>query len=356
MMEKKNFTGMPGKFPIVFMVVTLLVVFTSCATNSKKDVESAGSGRAAASVQNIPAETRALLEHLNTELQVEDPVPVNYFFRGMTYYDIKDYQKAAADLEKYLELTAAKVLPSRDREMAKLLLLKMGNRSYAVDTGPVNLEKTTWYNTDPPEKDKVDVLIVWNEVGVSLGYKNSRQEMREGVPLERGTRGLYERTGGNTFRITFQGANNRKADIVVNGNYMLFNSYLFERFYDAPPEAVNFETKIENGAITITGYKGTVKDVFIPARMGNFAVTTIDVRAFYKKGITSVTIPDSITFIGANAFEGNQLTSVTIPDSVTMIGAYAFMGNPLTEVSIPKGVNLIGGYSVFGNNGKITER
>jgi hypothetical protein len=42
-------------------------------------------------------------------------------------------------------------------------------------------------------------------------------------------------------------------------------------------------------------------------------------------GLTSVTIPNSVTSIGNKAFwECTSLTSVTIPDSVTSIGDYAF--------------------------------
>ena len=61
-------------------------------------------------------------------------------------------------------------------------------------------------------------------------------------------------------------------------------------------------------------------------------------------GLTSVTIPDSVTNIEYRAFSGcTGLTSITIPDSVTSIGSYAFSGcTGLTSITIPDSVTSVG--------------
>jgi hypothetical protein len=95
-----------------------------------------------------------------------------------------------------------------------------------------------------------------------------------------------------------------------------------------------------NGAIS--GYAGSATDVVIPATINSQPVTVIGSGAFNQKGLTSVTIPDSVTSIGNYAFQNNQLESVTIPDSVTSIGSTAFLNNQLTSVTIGNSVISIG--------------
>lgn len=60
----------------------------------------------------------------------------------------------------------------------------------------------------------------------------------------------------------------------------------------------------------------------------NFKVVEIPEYAFYGcRGITSVTIPNSIMSIGRYAFNGcSGLNSIKIPNSVTSIGSHAFSG------------------------------
>ncbi|MCM1437842.1 MAG: leucine-rich repeat protein [Roseburia sp.] len=66
-------------------------------------------------------------------------------------------------------------------------------------------------------------------------------------------------------------------------------------------------------------------------------VTSIDGAFSGCSGLTSITIPNSVTSIGAGAFRNcSGLTSITIPDSVTDIGCGAFEGcSNLTSITLP---------------------
>ena len=70
-------------------------------------------------------------------------------------------------------------------------------------------------------------------------------------------------------------------------------------------------------------------------------------------GLTSLTIPSSVTSIGEYAFNGcSGLTSFTIPSSVTSIGESAFYGcSGLTSLTIPSSVTSIGELAFFGCSG-----
>ena len=88
--------------------------------------------------------------------------------------------------------------------------------------------------------------------------------------------------------------------------------------------------------------------ITIPAEVNGYKVVEISNNAFNGcSGLTSVAIPDSVTYIGESAFYNcSGLTSVTIPDGVKSIGGSAFYNcSSLTSVTIPKSVTYISTYA-----------
>ena len=103
-------------------------------------------------------------------------------------------------------------------------------------------------------------------------------------------------------------------------------------WYNAKPDGLIYINKV------LYEYKGTMpsntKIDIIPG-----TVSISDFAFSERAGLTSVTIPNSVTSIGYYTFFGCiDLTSITIPDSVTSIGAKAFSGTNLTNITIPASV------------------
>ena len=75
------------------------------------------------------------------------------------------------------------------------------------------------------------------------------------------------------------------------------------------------------------------------------SVTSLGERCFSDcSGLTSITIPSSVTSLGWSCFEGCRgLTSITIPSSVTSLGNSCFQDcSGLTSITIPSSVTSLG--------------
>ena len=84
------------------------------------------------------------------------------------------------------------------------------------------------------------------------------------------------------------------------------------------------------------------------------SLTEIGVGAFiYCRGLTSITLPSGVTKIGNDAFEAcSGLTSLTLPSGLTEIGHGAFQYcSGLTSLTLPSGVTSIGDYAFYACSG-----
>lgn len=97
---------------------------------------------------------------------------------------------------------------------------------------------------------------------------------------------------------------------------------------------------------SITGYSGDITEVVIPKRINDVKVTQISGYAFANcSTLTSVTIPDTVTFIGESAFmRCENLSDVELGAGLTSIMEYAFNGCVnLTSISLPDGLTELSG-------------
>ena len=128
--------------------------------------------------------------------------------------------------------------------------------------------------------------------------------------------------------------------VTWNARACIYDDGSFSPFSDSNIETFVFGDKVEQiPAYLCDGLTG-LTSVTIPE-----SVTSIGSGAFSQcSGLTSITIPNSVTSIGSGAFYScSGLTSITIGESVESIGEYAFYScSGLTSVTIPESVTTLG--------------
>lgn len=107
-------------------------------------------------------------------------------------------------------------------------------------------------------------------------------------------------------------------------------------------EGILFSYNFKTGSYEVTGYIGSAKYVVIPSTYQSRKVTSINPDAFVGcNGIIEIKIEEGIEYIGWQSFRAcSGLTSITIPDSVTFIAGFNRCFN-LESVTIGKGVTEI---------------
>ena len=144
--------------------------------------------------------------------------------------------------------------------------------------------------------------------------------------------------------------------VVVNEDGTTSNGSLFSAIDDKNFYVDYIKYTVKDGHLVVSGYdplgfKGVANIIARITYKGNtYEVLGIGYRSNdifpfkYCKKLTSVIIPNSVTYIDSDAFHGcSSLTSVTIGNGLTSIGGSAFSGCVgLTSVDIPNSVTTIG--------------
>lgn len=167
-------------------------------------------------------------------------------------------------------------------------------------------------------------------------------------------------------------------ELKADGEYLFcwFTDEAMTKKYDFKT-AVNADLKLYGFAYsegleikgnTLVSYKGSTKNVIVPAKWEGTAVTVIGDRAFAKNTtLVSVKLPDGIEKVGDAAFSGcKKLVSVNLSAACKSLGAYAFSGcerlsgfgsveslttladgtflgcESLTEITLPDALTVIG--------------
>jgi hypothetical protein len=146
-----------------------------------------------------------------------------------------------------------------------------------------------------------------------------------------------------TTVIAQESARNFQYDLNEAKNGVVINKYIGSNTNLVIPRTIEGYPVVEIGSLYGDGDR-IAPDNFLVSLVIPEGVRIIGRNAFNsQKNLTSVTLPSTLIYIGISAFYKTGLRTVRIPDSVVEIDWYAFSDNSnLTDVNIPTGIKTIG--------------
>ena len=107
-------------------------------------------------------------------------------------------------------------------------------------------------------------------------------------------------------------------------------------------EVRDFVFELEGIKVKITDYIGSKTSLIIPQYLDGFEVTVIGENALNNKGLTNVSLPDSVEVIEESAFANNAITGIGFPASVVEVHRRAFYNNNMDSLTLPNTVEIVG--------------
>lgn len=167
-----------------------------------------------------------------------------------------------------------------------------------------------------------------------------------------------------TVYMTDYGDNAIADSAIVTGNQFenfisvdIPSPLIFEYTYQKRDDSGNYYNVTRNLSCPVTGIGYDAFYFWLTSVNIPNTVTYIAAGAFREnKYLTSVNIPNSVIYIGGGFSHGafqncTSLTSIDIPNSVTYIGEYAFAYAGITSIDIPNSITTIERYVFFDCDG-----
>jgi hypothetical protein len=111
-----------------------------------------------------------------------------------------------------------------------------------------------------------------------------------------------------------------------------------------------YDINEDGTSITLAGCSGPCpSEIVVPEYIDNKVVTDIHDWAFYKEGISSLSLNDSLKTIGMGAFQKNDIEELTLNENLSEINARAFAGNKLKNLQLPSKLTRVGQFSFEDN-------
>lgn len=166
----------------------------------------------------------------------------------------------------------------------------------------------------------------------SVYFPRSIKNIQDGY-----TEGDYSRSYYYSSSVTFY---------LLNSDYALsqklYNKVFMESYDNRENDLFTYAV-LEDNTLSITGWKGSEGDLYIPGEIDGMVVSSIGEKAFLdNKTIETVYIEEGVTTISRNAFFGCSMKAIHLPSTLKTLETSALENSYVKSLYLPEGLETIG--------------